>query len=81
MPDLRDQRPRPPEVPGQLSLFHACPVCDVNRVALGAYIASTRDEQSGSLHAPYDVEDLLAHLMWCDTGDEGIGFHDEVEPF
>lgn len=54
--------------------LHPCPVCEVDRIALGHALAELPTE------APYTMEDLVAHLGSCSTGT----FADEIdceEPF
>lgn len=48
--------------PGQLSLFHRmhpCPVCEVDRLAMGHYL------EQRSLEPPYSTEDLVRHVGSC----------------
>lgn len=85
MPDEPTQLTLPEGVLDRLAVFHACPVCAVDRVALGHYIASTTPGREPAdalpLAVPYSSDDLVRHLMECDVPDRGIGFHDEVEPY
>jgi hypothetical protein len=85
MPDAPTQGSLPVEVRDRLAVFHDCPVCAVDRVALGHYIASTTEGDVPSdalpLAAPYTQEELVQHIMHAGPSDRGIGWRDEVEPF
>lgn len=53
------------------TLHPECVVCTMDRDSLGHWIGEGR--------APFDVEDLVAHLMRC--SEQLPLFADEVEPF
>lgn len=70
-------RPEPrQECAGQLKLWeaqHPCPVCAVDRDALGHHLVE--------LSCPYSAEDLIQHLGSCGSEHDFLPWDEAYNPF